>query len=461
MVGAVLVLSAQVALADDVPEIFSEASYKDATATAATDGKLLIVDAMTSWCAPCKRMDVTTWRDADVVKWVRKNAVAVQLDMDLHTDVKDALAVTAFPTIVALRDGAEVDRVVGYRSAQQMMVWLNGMLAGRTEIDRLREDLAQARAGGSEAWGRRAHIVDALLFQGEDAEALVEFTWLWQNAPNTAAAVRTRLGRLVFGMRELAEKSPPALAAFTALRETAAADVRGDSPDATAVRNWLALNGVIGDAAATADWADALTATDAGIATLREHEREVFGVLIAEGRWRAAGLALRDPVAATRDQGSQLGAYDLPAAGSKGKAPAAKGGSIPMIPMGGAMKPAVPMGGATKKKGTSMPAIPMGGMRPAVPMAGAGNRSAPQTPEERAAEVRRRLTVQFRRQASERYAALLAADRHDEAAAVASALLSDANDDRSRGSLLAAALRADQMGDRRDIHQRWLDELAD
>ncbi len=446
----VLAMSAGVAVAGDVPAVFSELSYEDATATAELDGKLLIVDAMTSWCAPCKRMDATTWVDADVVKWVRKNAVAVQLDMDVHTAVKDTLSVTAFPTIVALRRGAEVDRVVGFRTAQQMMVWMNGLLVGRTEVDRLREDLATARAAADGAWGVRVNLVSSLMHHGEDAEALVEFTWLWENAPTTAAADGTRWGRLVFGMRDLAGRHPPAQAAFAELRDVASSGVVGESPGVRAVRDWLALNGVIADPAATADWADARAATDAGVAVLRTHERRLFSVLIAEGRWRTAGLVLADPVGATRMQGSQLGAYDVKPKGAAEK-PKGKGGSIPAIPMGG-MKPAV-------KKGASMPAIPMGGPRPAVPMAGAGR--AAQTPEEQAVEVRRRLTVQFRRQASERYAALLAADRDDEAAEVASALLADADDDRSRASLLAAANRAGQIGKRGDTHQRWLDQLSE
>lgn len=56
---------------DHSPAVFADLSYEEAQATANSEGKLLILDATARWCRPCKKMDRTTWVDANVENWVR------------------------------------------------------------------------------------------------------------------------------------------------------------------------------------------------------------------------------------------------------------------------------------------------------------------------------------------------------------------------------------------------------
>src|SRR5581483_2471088 len=100
------------------PELFADLSLQDARAAA--KGKWLFIDFTAEWCGPCKHMDQTTWVDAKVAGWMKEHAVAVQIDVDHDPAAKD-FGIKAMPTVVAMRGDAEVDRIVGARTASQLL----------------------------------------------------------------------------------------------------------------------------------------------------------------------------------------------------------------------------------------------------------------------------------------------------------------------------------------------------
>jgi len=485
-----LVLALPVLAQDHRPPIFQDLDYQAAQEAAAAKGGLLILDAMTSWCGPCKQMDRTTWIDPRLVEWIEAHAVAIQLDMDEHESLKKELAIRAFPTIVLFKDGAEFDRVVGLKSADEMLAWLGAGAEGKRAKDTVLERLAELRVNGdAEAtWGERAKLVEDLKWFGEYEEALREHLWLWRNLPDAdrglnARRRRYRWGSQRYSMHEVANELPAARKAFGELRDELTADVLVGTADAGRLRDWIELNFVIADEAATVRWADMAAKTDAGIARLRLLEHRLFDLLVAHGAWRTAGLALQNPIERTRQQRDNLGAYDNPGASAVGG-----GGMMPAIPMGG-MKPvrkkraeagsdaaekavsdeaSAPKQQGSPQKGSEMPktipAIPLlpaptkrAAAMPMIPMVGGG---AADPEEDTATTVRRLLTEQFRTQASQRYGALLAADRGEEARGVADILIGELDDSRARAALLAAALRADAMHRAPRIHQDWLDWMA-
>jgi len=107
------------------PAVFIEASYEEAAARAASSNKFLIVDAMATWCGPCKAMDARTWPDESVVAWLNRHAVAFQFDVDAQPALAQHFGIGAMPTVIALRDGQEVERRVGKLSAAEMLGWMN------------------------------------------------------------------------------------------------------------------------------------------------------------------------------------------------------------------------------------------------------------------------------------------------------------------------------------------------
>ncbi|KAK9272030.1 hypothetical protein L1049_002399 [Liquidambar formosana] len=71
--------------------------------------QLMVIDFAASWCGPCKLMEpaihamATKFTDVEFVK----------IDVDELSDVAQEFVVQAMPTFVLVKQGKEVDRVVG------------------------------------------------------------------------------------------------------------------------------------------------------------------------------------------------------------------------------------------------------------------------------------------------------------------------------------------------------------
>jgi thiol-disulfide isomerase/thioredoxin len=488
------------------PTLFRDMGFQEAQELAHKENKLMLLDAMTSWCGPCKVMDATTWVDPKVEAWVSQHTIAIQLDMDLHEALKKSLAVKAFPTMILFNaDGKEFDRIVGLRTAEPMLEWLGGALGGHREIDRVRAELTALVESGEPRTRERMSLAARAAELGANHEVAAQILWLWardaadENETKLLTQWRSGSGRNLTGefLERFAQWRKP-IVAERDRRATALA-----SAESTQRRSeWITLNGILGYQDKTVAWAAGLSTRPASREILKAHERQLFDLLIDNGLWAAAGHCLVDPLNQQRFLGENLGAYDVKPATTRGRQ------SVPMIPMGG-MRPAKPVGAKT------LPAIPMGGMQPArpsqpkkreepktipmipmsgpklakqadkqaqavpliplavpqsaqskgvpaVPMVSMGGpqQKRPETPDEVAADVRERLTHQLRYMSARRYGALLASGRLADAEAVAMALLMYANDDAARAALISCALRAGCVDHRRAAHLEWLDSVA-
>ena len=183
----ILPLLAQ-ATPQDPPQLFRDLSLDEALAAASKERKMVLLDAMTSWCSPCRQMDLTTWRDPELVPWLSERAVCIKLDMDEHGDIRRRLEVRGYPTLIAFRGGVTFDRVLGYKSAAQIRSWIEGLEEGKTDVRRLLERVEAFRDMRIEDVGfeDRRSVAEGLLEHGEDETAGAEFLWLWDNIPHHA-----------------------------------------------------------------------------------------------------------------------------------------------------------------------------------------------------------------------------------------------------------------------------------
>jgi thioredoxin 1 len=73
-------------------------------------GKLVIVDMWAEWCGPCRMMESVL---EEIAKEYDQKVKVVKLNIDQNQDTPVKFGVMNIPTFLFLKDGKEVDRLVG------------------------------------------------------------------------------------------------------------------------------------------------------------------------------------------------------------------------------------------------------------------------------------------------------------------------------------------------------------
>jgi thioredoxin 1 len=276
------------------PTIFASLDFEAALEEARSNGKLLLVDATASWCGPCQIMDRTTWVDRDVMETTARTALVIQVDVDAQPEVKNRLRIQAMPTVVAFRDGAELDRVVGLQRPDQLLRWLEGLGRGETSTDRTRAEIA-ANPHDMKA---RMSLARSMMHAGRFEDATTEYLWLWEHMlEHEPAMVGVRHSFLVRELQQVVSEHAPARDAFARLREVAAPPAAGQPNHAT-LMDWFSLNDILGEASAGLVWFDAAREhlqLDDRLAKLLE--TRIAPMLIQAGRWADVGSLYPRPLA--------------------------------------------------------------------------------------------------------------------------------------------------------------------
>lgn len=128
-------------------------SMDEALALQLDSPKKIIMDVYTSWCGPCKLLDKNTFSNADVIKFINKNYYPVKFNAEGTDDINydgitydnpnyqagrkgrnsqhlfaKALKITGYPSIVFFnKDGGFIQTVVGYKTPQQLEIYLKMM----------------------------------------------------------------------------------------------------------------------------------------------------------------------------------------------------------------------------------------------------------------------------------------------------------------------------------------------
>ena len=62
-------------------------TWEEAVEVSKVEKKKFFVDVYTEWCGWCKKMDASTFRQAEIVEYINKNYYAIKFDAERKTDI--------------------------------------------------------------------------------------------------------------------------------------------------------------------------------------------------------------------------------------------------------------------------------------------------------------------------------------------------------------------------------------
>jgi thioredoxin-related protein len=118
---------------------FAQSEWEEAQAQAKSQKKLFFVDFDASYCALCRNMDQSTYMDQRLANFMQQNVVALRIDVQDFDGVmwSQLYEVEALPTMLIFDEkGQVVKRLVGYKSANDLLQAFNEAMNGSSQPDK-------------------------------------------------------------------------------------------------------------------------------------------------------------------------------------------------------------------------------------------------------------------------------------------------------------------------------------
>ena len=87
---------------------------------------LVVVDFYATWCGPCEDMAVIL---EEIAEEMEEKVAVVKVDTDKYPTLTDRYYINGFPTLVMMKSGNEVDRIVGMASKEELVKKIDELAA--------------------------------------------------------------------------------------------------------------------------------------------------------------------------------------------------------------------------------------------------------------------------------------------------------------------------------------------
>ncbi|MBR6369523.1 MAG: thioredoxin [Bacteroidaceae bacterium] len=99
----------------------TEKNYEEVTG----QGKPVMIDFWATWCGPCRRLAPIV---GELAAEYDGKVIVGKCDIEENTDLTDRFGIMNVPTVVFIKDGKEVDRVVGAAAKNVFQEKLNALI---------------------------------------------------------------------------------------------------------------------------------------------------------------------------------------------------------------------------------------------------------------------------------------------------------------------------------------------
>ncbi|MCL6479561.1 MAG: thioredoxin [Peptococcaceae bacterium] len=101
-------------MASDLIKNLGDANFKEFITTTRTP---VLVDFWADWCGPCKMIAPVV---EEIAGEYQGKVQVAKVNVDQNRDIPAEFKISSIPTLVMFKDGAEVERFVGFRTKKEL-----------------------------------------------------------------------------------------------------------------------------------------------------------------------------------------------------------------------------------------------------------------------------------------------------------------------------------------------------